>query len=112
MNEQRKKQLLAEYKYRKSELGIICLYDTINKASFLATSKDTKADLNSHRFKLKANWHGNPEIQALWNQQGEKYFELKVIEVLETEEDELEAADLLDELLSDCLQKIENSKRI
>lgn len=112
MNEQRKKQLLAEYKHRKAEMGIICLYDTISKVSFLAISKDAKADLNSHRFKLKANWHGNPELQALWNQSGEEYFEMKVIEVLETEEDELEVADLLEELLSACLQKIENSKRI
>ena len=52
---QRKKQLLGEYKNRKPEMGIISFRCAATEETFLYISKDTKADINSNRFKLSAN---------------------------------------------------------
>lgn len=112
MDEKRRKQLIAEYKNRSAEMGVISLHDTMGGTHFLGVSKDTKADLNSHRFKLKANWHGNQDIQALWNQQGEASFELKVIEVLDREDPNADPTELLNDLLEAHLETIKGSKRI
>ena len=112
MDEKRRKQLISEYKNRTAEMGVISLYSTVNKEGFLGISKDTTADLNSHRFKLNANWHGNKELQALWNIEGEKAFELKVVQVLEAEDPNADPTEELNDLLTSCLKTIKASRRI
>jgi len=59
VDENRKKQLLLKYKYRKPEMGIIYFKCISTGDIFIGISKDTKADINSNSFKLGGNLHPN-----------------------------------------------------
>ena len=111
----RKKQLLMEYKHRKTEMGIISFLCVPTKESFIGHSQDTKAYINSNRFKLEANLHRNSELQKLWNQNGESSFEIGVLDVLPYDEKDKEKEDYTKELEAMCsryLRNIERARRI
>lgn len=112
MDNQRKKELLEAYKVRKPEMGVISFQCIPTGESFLGISKDTKADLNSNRFKLNANWHPNQRLQELWNQYGEAGFEQTAIKVLKYEDPGADHTDKLGNLLTQCLQADTNARRI
>lgn len=112
MDMQRKKQLLEEYKNRKPEMGIISLHSAATGETFLGISKDTRADFNSNRFKLAANWHPNKRLQELWNQYGENNFELSVIQVLKYEDPRADHTEELKKLLIRCLELNSDARRI
>ena len=99
----RKKQLLEEYKNRKPEMGIISFFCISTGEKFLCISKDTKADINSNRFKLSINRHANNHMQELWNQFGEINFEISVILVLKYEDPNADYTEKLEEMLKQCL---------
>lgn len=111
----RKKQLLMEYKHGKTEMGIISFLCVITKESFIGHSQDTKANINSNRFKLGANLHRNLDLQKLWNQHGEYAFEIGVLEILPYDEKDKEKEDYTKELEAMCnryLRNIERARRI
>lgn len=108
----RKKQLLEEYKNRKPEMGVISFRCSATGETFLGISKDTKADFNSTRCKLKANWHPNKRLLALWNQYGENGFELSVLKVLKYEDPGADHTDKLEELCEQCLKADSGARRI
>jgi len=111
----RKKQLLIEYRHRKTEMGITSFLCVPTKESFIGFSQDTKANINSNRFKLEANLHRNSELQKLWNQHGESEFEIGVLEVLPYDEKDEEKEDYIKELEAMCnrhLRNIERARRI
>lgn len=111
----RKKQLLMKYKHRKTEMGIISFGCVPTKDSFIGFSQDTKAYINSNRFKLEANLHRNAALQKLWNEYGEPAFEVGVIEVLPYDEKDKEKEDYTKELEATCnrhLRNIEKARRI
>lgn len=111
----RKKQLLMEYRHRKTEMGIISFHCVPTNESFIGFSQDTKANINSNRFKLGANLHRNSKVQKLWNQYGESAFEIGVLEVLPYDEKDKEKEDYSKELEAVCnryLRNIENARRI
>ncbi len=112
MDMKRKKQLLEDYKNRKPEMGIISFGCSVTKETFLCLSKDTKADSNSNRFKLSANWHPNKRLQELWNQHGETNFEISVIRVLKYEDPSDNHTEELEKLLNQCLDLNNNARRI
>ena len=111
----RRKQLLMEYKHRKTEMGIISFFSVPTNESFIGYSQDTKAYINSNRFKLGVNLHRNRELQNLWNQHGESAFEIGVLEVLPYDEKDKEKQDYTKELEALCsryLRNIEKAKQI
>jgi len=112
MNIQRKKQLLEEYKNRKPEKGILSFRCTPTEESFLCSSKDTKADINSNCFKLSANYHPNKRLQELWNQYGEANFEISVIRVLKYENPNDNHTEELEKLLNQCLDSNSKARRV
>ncbi len=112
MDMPRKKQLLEEYKNRKPEMGIISLKCAATKETFLNISQDTKADLNSNRFKLTSNGHPNKKLQELWNQYGETNFEISVIRVLKYEDPQADHTEELQKLLTQCLESNKGARRI
>lgn len=112
MDKQSRKELINEYKNRKAEMGIISYHCIPTDEYFLDISKDTKADLNSHRFKLNANWHGNQELQSLWKEHGEAGFEVSVIEELEYEDLTKDYTKELEEMLNKQLATKQHAKRI
>lgn len=112
MDIKRKKQLIAEYENRNPEMGIISFCCVVTKESFLAASTDTKADFNSNRFKLTANWHPNKRLQELWNQYHENNFELSVVQILKYEDPKADHTDALEKLLIHCLEANSTARRI
>lgn len=112
MDIKRKKQLIEEYENRKPEMGIISFYCIVTKEKFLDISRDTKADLNSNRFKLTINRHPNNRLQELWNQYQENNFELSVIKVLKYEDPKADHSEELEKLLMQCLESNNKARRI
>ncbi|AEY66176.1 GIY-YIG nuclease family protein [Clostridium sp. BNL1100] len=111
----RRKQLLMEYKHRKTEMGIISFLCVPTKECFIGYSQDTKAYINSNRFKLDSNMHRNSELQKLWNIHGNSAFEIGVLEVLSYDEKDNEKEDYTNELEEMCnryIRNIEGARRI
>lgn len=104
----RKKQLLMEYKHRKTEMGIISFLCVPTQDSFIGFSQDTKANINSNRFKLEANLHRDSALQKLWNQYGESAFEIGVLEALPYDEKDKEKEDYTKELEAMCSRYLRN----
>ncbi len=115
MDENRKKQLLLKYKYRKPEMGIIYFKCISTKDIFIGISKDTKADINSNSFKLGGNLHPNHILQKMWDDYGRDSFEIGVLEVLPYEEkdkDKDEYTKELESLYERNLRNLPNARRI
>lgn len=117
MNENRKKQLLLKYKYRKPEMGIIYFKCILTEDIFTDISNDTKANINSNIFKLKGNLHPNYTLQRLWNEYKEDGFEVGVYEVLPYDEkdkdkDKDDYTKELNALYERVLRKLPNARRI
>lgn len=107
-----RKLLLEEYKNRKPEMGVISFRCIETGEVFLAASKDTKADINSTRYKLDTNTHPNKRLLYLWNQYGENGFELSVLKELKYEDPLANHSKELEKLYVQCLENDENTKRI
>ena len=112
MDKKSRKQLINEYKNRKPEMGIISIKNNSTKERFLDISKSIQADLNSHRFKLKANWHPNHRIQVLWNEHSEADFEFSVIKELEYEDSTVDYTEKLEAILMECLEANHYASRL
>jgi len=109
---QRKKELIAEYKNRKPEMGVISFRCQATDESFLGISKDTKADFNSNSAKLGANCHPNKRLQELWNEYGRNGFELGVVKSLEYEDPNENYTAKLEKLREECLSQDKLAKKI
>ncbi len=105
----RRKQLLMEYKHRKTEMGIVSFQCVPTSERFIGYSQDTKAYINSNRFKLGVKMHPNRELQNLWNQHGEAAFEIGVLEVLPYDENDKEKQDYTKELEALCNSYLRNN---
>lgn len=112
MDMKRKRQLIEEYNNRKPEMGVLSFCCTETGETFLCLSKDTKASINSNRFKLSANGHPNKRMQALWNQYGEKSFEVSVMQVLKYENPNDDHTEELEKLLTQCLALNDTFRRV
>ncbi len=111
MNINRKKELVAEYMNRKPEMGILSIKCTVTNDVFLLTSRDTQAGINSERFKLNADMHGNRELQALWQTHGSDSFEWNTVEILDYQNTDVDYDSELLSLLDLCLAENPQAKR-
>ena len=112
MDMKKKKELLEEWKNRRPEMGVISFLCKATGESFLGTSKDTKADFNSNRFKLLTGNHPNKRMQELWQQYGEAGFEYVVLKVLKYEDPQEDHTDELEELRELCFANDPQARRI
>ena len=112
MDENRKKQLIWEYKNRKPEKGIISYRCKAENESFLMASNDTKASFNSVNSKLSMNSHPNKRLSELWKKYGSEGFELTVLRILKYEDPSEDYSEKLEKMLEECLESTENSSRI
>jgi len=85
----RKKELKEQYKQMKTEMGIMLVQNKINNKYILVTTQNLKGMINRIRFQLKSGGHPNKELQKEWNELGEDDFEIKILEILEYDKDEL-----------------------
>jgi len=88
ISKEKKKELQAQYKLMKSDMGIFAVINKSNAKYFLETTPDLKGRINSTKFKLNAGGHSNKELQKDWQELGENAFEIKILEQIEYEEDE------------------------
>jgi len=98
MNEIRKRKLLMEYKHRKTEMGVFVFECIATGKSYIGFTHDTRAALNSDRFKLNAGMHPNIKLQNEWKSYGESSFAMRVLEVLNYDEKDEAKIDYTEEL--------------
>ncbi|MDD3894589.1 MAG: GIY-YIG nuclease family protein [Syntrophomonadaceae bacterium] len=77
---EKKKELQAQYKMMKPDIGIYAVINKSKERYFLETTMDLKARINSTKFKLMAGSHVNKELQKDWKTQGAEEFEIKILE--------------------------------
>lgn len=112
MDMRRKRQLLEQYKNRRPEMGILSFRCKTTDELFLCLSQDTKADINSTRFKLLGNTHPNKRMQALWNEYGESDFEITLMKAFKYDSPQDDHRDKLERLLAKCLEANPGAKRV
>lgn len=112
MDTKRKKELLAAYKHRCPEMGVISYSCRETGEVFLGISKDTKSDFNSTNMKLTANLHPNRRLQELWNKYGSEGFELSVVKVLKYDDPNEDHTKKLESLREQCLAADPNAQKI
>jgi hypothetical protein len=112
MDKKRRKELIANYKHRKPEMGVISYRCRETGEVFLAISKDTKSDFNSTNMKLSANWHPNKRLQELWNKYGLEGFDLDVVKVLKYDDPDEDHTGELESMRDECLAADPNASKI
>ena len=70
MDTKKRKELLAAYKERHPEMGVIGFQCRATGEMFLTTAADTAAKFNRVRFQLSTGKHPNKRLQELWTQHG------------------------------------------
>lgn len=103
MDIKRKKELLQQWKERRPEMGVISIHCKETGESFLGISRDTKADINSNRFKLLTGNHPNKRLTELWKLYGENGFEFSVVKILKYENPNDDHTEKLEKLREQCL---------
>ena len=88
ISKDKKKELQAQYKLMKPDMGIFAVINKNNDKYYLETTPDLKGRINSTKFKLNAGGHPNKELQKDWQEFGANVFEIKILEQIEYEEDE------------------------
>ncbi len=85
MNE-RKKELIREYKETPRPMGVFQIKNSANGKVFLLKALNIPGIINRHQFELKRGMHRNRELQADWNQYGEDVFSFETLATLKPEE--------------------------
>ena len=88
ISSEKKKELQAQYKLRKTEMGIFAVINKSNAKHYVETTQDLKAKMNSTEFKLNLGSHPKKELQKEWQEMGRDQFEIKILEQIEHEKDE------------------------
>lgn len=112
MNDQRRKELIAAYKNRKPEMGIIFFRSQATGEEFYGAANDLKAVTNGVRVRLCGGQHPNKRLQALWQENGVDGFEIGVLEKHEYDEPTENQDRALEDLLEACLAEHPQAKRI
>jgi adenine C2-methylase RlmN of 23S rRNA A2503 and tRNA A37 len=88
MSSERKRELQAQYKQMKPDMGILAVINKSNDRYLLEVAPNLKAKLNSITFQLKNGSHVNRQLQKDWDTLGEEGFEIVILEQLDYDEDE------------------------
>lgn len=88
MSSERKKELQAQYKQMKPDMGILAVINKSEKRYLLEAAPNLKGKLNSITFQLKNGSHVNRPLQKDWDTLGEDGFEIVILEQLDYDEDE------------------------
>lgn len=110
MDENRKRQLIREWKFRKPDYGVISFRCTKTGDTFLAAVNDTKRAFNRHTFQLDMHGHPNRRLQKLWDEYGRDAFELTVAAELEYDDPTEDQTGPLQDFLEACLEENEGAE--
>ena len=112
MDKQRRKELIGEYKTRRSEMGVVAYVCTETGEMFLSAAKDTKADINSTLTKLESGFHPNKRLLELWNEYGREGFDISVAETLEYKDGVEDYAEDLEVLRDEVLEHHPGAQKV
>ena len=112
MEKDKRRELMDAYRNRHPEMGVIAIRCTATGDAFFGASKDTRADINSNRFKLSSGSHRNRELMGLWDRYGADACEFSVERVLDYEDPAEDHSDELELLTEECLEAHPGSGRI
>lgn len=117
MDQKKNKELKEAYKAMKTQMGIVFLQCKENGQEYLWAVQDTRGKVNGLRARLNGNMYRgsrNKKIQEEWNKYGEAAFEIKVLDILEYDEEELKTdyTEELEMLLEDWEKQYPQALRI
>ncbi|WP_283409932.1 GIY-YIG nuclease family protein [Anoxynatronum buryatiense] len=84
----RRKELKAQYKQMKTEMGIFAIRSASPPFCYLETTQDLKGTMNKTIFQLRFGSHPQKELQRVWKELGENHLSVEVLEVLPYSKDE------------------------
>ena len=87
MDNARKKDLVREYKERKTRVGVYAV--RFGDAVWVGPSRNLDKEQNSLLFQLKAGGHPNKALQAAWQSGGADGFGFEVLEEVTDENPEM-----------------------
>ncbi len=111
MDKQKRKEIVSEYMSAKKEMGVYVFECKATNKHYLGITQNTKATLNGSKFRLGANNHSCTNLQEDWNKYKEENFAVRVLEVLEYDEDDISKTDYsaeLTTLLDSLCEKFES----
>lgn len=82
----KKKELQAEYKQMKTDMGLFAVINKDDQKYFLVETKNLKGKINSTSFQLRSGAHPNKQLLHDWHRLGADRFEIIVLEQLEYED--------------------------
>lgn len=112
MEKTQKKAMVAKWKERHPEMGVVGIKCTATGEEFYTFANDTTNWFNRHRLEQDLKHHRNRHLQELWNKYGEDGFALRVVSELEYEEPGEVKKDDLKELLELCLMENPTAKKL
>lgn len=89
MTANRKKDLVREYKERKTRPGIFSVRCVAEDATWTGTSRDLDSQQNGIWFQLRMGNHMNKALQQAWNRHGADAFRFEILEVVEDDNPEM-----------------------
>lgn len=110
----RKKELLAQYKEMKPPMGLFAIENSQNGRFALGVNKNIPGVFNSLRFQLQSgNCLKFPEVQKDWNQYGADAFRFVIVEELAYDEEtpERDYSEDLALMLELALENLDDDKR-
>lgn len=105
MDEERKREVIRDWKLRKPDYGVISFRCKATGDEFLAQTSDTKRAFNRHLFQLDATMHPNKRLQKLWDEHGRDGFDLTVAAELDYDDPSADQSRALEKLLEHCLEQ-------
>lgn len=84
-----RKDLVREYKERKTRPGVFAVRCVPDGASWIGTSRDLDSQQNGIWFQLRMGNHMNKILQQAWTGQGADAFRFEILEVVEDENAEM-----------------------
>jgi len=98
MDAQRKKELIAQYKQTRPEMGIFMIRCKVNNKYYLEGTQNLRGRMNGAKARLAGGLHPYRELQKEWNQLGEENFTFEVLENLEYDKEDEAKTDYTDDL--------------
>lgn len=69
--------------------GVYCIFNIVNEKIYIGSSIHIYERWQQHKYFLKNNIHYNKHLQAAWNKYGEENFKFEIIEIINTDEENL-----------------------
>ena len=89
MTAPRRKDLVREYKERKTRPGIFAIRCIAEGAAWTGTSRDLDSQQNGIWFQLRMGNHMNKALQQAWTRRGADAFRFEILDVVKDDNPEM-----------------------